>query len=165
MKYSIRIIVIISLLLTTFFVHANIVNKKNVTLPIQNYANDPYRCFAIKVWDTQIRSYVNFSGKIVKIYYGFTDKTREEYLRNNDVPWYNRNREPIHEKVYDALHINNGSTTRSRISLLPLKILAPNGMNLVFTFNYSEFHGNCHYHTGNEWYENKHAKTYFLEVN
>lgn len=116
-----------------------------VRLPINNSAGYPFadECYEIQVRELDSDGDLSrFQGIISNVSYGFTDSSVDEYLANNDVPWFNVSGEPAAAGFVQAPLVHDGGFKGSMVRLSNW-IRVPAGSNLVYKPNFSKASGSC----------------------
>ena len=117
-----------------------------VRLPISSGAAYPFAeaGYSIRVIDGDRRVH-EFPGKISRIYFGFTDRHRQDFDANNNIPWVNSAGAPVAEGYFDIVYRHNGGYKGSMLMQdrggAPLEVKIPAGMHLVYRIEFDRFAG------------------------
>jgi hypothetical protein len=134
-----------------------------VELPFYNSAPYPFspECYHISVYDPNaLGDWSRYDGRVIQIYYGFTNSTFAEYKADNNVAWYNVEGHASAEGiVYPSLQHDGGYKGTYR--MLNEWIRVPEGMNLVFKPEISKYDGVCGIDGDTHQREITKTKTYF----
>ncbi len=140
-----------------------------VTLPVENWASYQFICYKIKVLDLSVNDskgvWMEYPGQIKKIYYGYTSLSREDYQRDNDVPFENENGEFQLAGILYPQFVHNGGYKGAYVlvnSTITFDI--PNDKNIVFKLEFDEYFGNCFQLQSHQYVYGKQTKTYFMEI-
>jgi hypothetical protein len=147
------------------FIDLNDPDGRMVEMPIRNGAGYPFspECFDITVKDLNSPSgSSSFAGKVSYIFYGFTTASAEDYIANNNVPWFNADLSPKAEGIIHPVIRHDGGFKGS-YRMLENWIRVPAGMNLVFKPAIEIFNGSCVNDGDTSFREFTETKTYFAE--
>jgi hypothetical protein len=130
-----------------------------VQLPIHNGAGYPFspECYGINVEG------VGYDGFVETVLFAFTDRTREEYDANNDVPWFDVLENPGSEGIIDPIHRHDGGY-KGTVRMLTEWVRVPAGMNLVYKLDISKHWGYCITSNDTALRERTYTQTYFVSA-
>ncbi len=135
-----------------------------LNIPVSSRAGYPFTGNLYDIYVTNLDSPAeHIHGKIVEIYYGFTPKTKQDYLANNDVPWFNARGEAIAEGTLDPGYHHDGDYKGHYVTA-PLTVQVPRGMNLVYRIRYERYGGTA-WGTDVQRLGQAETQTYFVENN
>jgi hypothetical protein len=110
-------------------------------LKLRHQAPYPFTCYGGFIEADVGREFIE--GKIVALYYGYTNASADEFEKTADLPWFKADGKPGAEGKLEVLYRHDGGYKGSMI-LPELFIAVPPGKNLVFRLGYlKKIGGDC----------------------